>query len=372
MGTIFLAMFQPLVWALPVLLLGAFLKSATFKGWIGEWQVRRLVRQRLDMAVYREFHNLTIPSPLGGTAQIDHVYVSPFGVFVIETKNMGHWIWGRANESQWVQQIYKRKHRFQNPLRQNHSHVKALEALLGIPESVIKPIVVFVGDCEFKNGTPVGVCTRANLVETIGALDERILSQDEVDRICGAIERRRLQPSWQVHRDHVANLRRRHGDPMASAPLGKSKLSQEIIEVAGQRLLDMAADRVRNGARHHASRSIQVGLALAATKALFALLMAAMILWGFSRAVSIATSSLGAPSTARSVPPPVPAPLPNPAPPRPQVKRHVVATRPVPPTVYRRATPEEVAESQRRADEAMRVLAPNTPEIDLTLPGAGQ
>lgn len=368
MGTIFLAMFQPLLWALPVLLLGAFLKSATFKGWIGEWQVRQLVRQRLDMSVYREFHNLTIPSALGGTAQIDHVYVSPFGVFVIETKNMGHWIWGRAHESHWTQQIYKRKHRFQNPLRQNHSHVKALEAFLGLPEAVFKPIVVFVGDCDFKNGTPAGVCTRSNLIETIGSLDERILTQDEVDRICGAIHRRRLQPSWQVHRDHVANLRRRHGEPTRSTSVGKSNISQDIIEVAGQRLLDMAADSVRTGARRHVTRGIQVGLGLAAMKALFALLIAVMILWGFSRAVDFATSSLGAQSTVRTVQAPVPEPLPTPPPP--PLDRPVVATRPVPQAVYRRATPEEGAESQRRADEAMRVLAPNTPEIDLTLPGS--
>ena len=33
---------------------------------------------------------------------------------------------------------------------------------------------------------------------------------------------------------------------------------------------------------------------------------------------------------------------------------------------------EEVAESQRRADEAMRVLAPNTPEVPLVLPGSPQ
>lgn len=37
---------------------------------------------------YHRFHNLIIPSR-NGTTQIDHVVISPYGVFIIETKNMG-------------------------------------------------------------------------------------------------------------------------------------------------------------------------------------------------------------------------------------------------------------------------------------------
>ena len=95
-------MLKPLLWLLPLVVASGILKSPQFKGWLGERKVRTLVRQHLDPSVYREFHNLTLRDEFGDTTQIDHVYVSHYGVFVIETKHMGHWIFAR-NDSQWTQ-----------------------------------------------------------------------------------------------------------------------------------------------------------------------------------------------------------------------------------------------------------------------------
>ncbi|WP_339385147.1 nuclease-related domain-containing protein, partial [Vibrio paracholerae] len=38
-----------------------------------------------------------------GTTQIDHIVVSKFGVFVIETKYMKGWIFGSKDQKQWTQ-----------------------------------------------------------------------------------------------------------------------------------------------------------------------------------------------------------------------------------------------------------------------------
>jgi len=40
---------------------------------------------------YTVLHNITLPTD-DGTTQIDHIVVSRFGVFVVETKNMKGWI----------------------------------------------------------------------------------------------------------------------------------------------------------------------------------------------------------------------------------------------------------------------------------------
>lgn len=69
---------------------------------------------------------MTLDTP-DGTTQIDHVFLSPFGVFVLETKNMRGWIFGSENQAQWTQQIFKQRFKFQNPTRQNYKHLKALE-----------------------------------------------------------------------------------------------------------------------------------------------------------------------------------------------------------------------------------------------------
>lgn len=58
-------------------------------------------------------------------ALIDHVVISKYGVFVIETKNYRGWIIGNEKSEYWTQVIYKRKERLYNPIKQNYGHIKA-------------------------------------------------------------------------------------------------------------------------------------------------------------------------------------------------------------------------------------------------------
>lgn len=51
------------------------------------------MKRELPASIYRSFHDLMLPTRDGMT-QIDHVSVSRSGVFVVETKNMGGWIFG--------------------------------------------------------------------------------------------------------------------------------------------------------------------------------------------------------------------------------------------------------------------------------------
>ena len=203
------AMFKPLLWLLPLLIVVGILQSPGFRGARGERGVRRLIERRLNPDVYREFSNVTVQID-GGTTQIDHIYVCPFGVLVIETKNMRGWIFGGKNQAQWTQTIYRKKVKFQNPLRQNYLHVKALERLLGLPMGCFRSICVFAGDCTFKTEMPDEVRTTSNLIEYIRSFDIRIFSDAQVNEICDRIRSVRLEPTRQVHRDHVKNLRRRH------------------------------------------------------------------------------------------------------------------------------------------------------------------
>ena len=74
-----------------------------------------------------------------GTTQIDHVVVSPYGIFVIETKNYNGWILGHEKSEEWTQSFwtYRRfrggtnyQYKFRNPILQNAGHEKALRTLL--------------------------------------------------------------------------------------------------------------------------------------------------------------------------------------------------------------------------------------------------
>jgi hypothetical protein len=52
--------------------------------------------------------------------QIDHVLVSRFGIFVIETKDYGGWIFGGPGDRNWTQVLFRTK--FQKPIRQIYKH----------------------------------------------------------------------------------------------------------------------------------------------------------------------------------------------------------------------------------------------------------
>ena len=80
-------------WIIPLLLMLSFLKTSFMKGVLGELFVNIVANVRLDKRIYTLFKNVTLPTE-DGTTQIDHVIVSRYGVFVIETKNMKGWLFG--------------------------------------------------------------------------------------------------------------------------------------------------------------------------------------------------------------------------------------------------------------------------------------
>lgn len=180
-----------------------------FKGWLGESAAGLSAKLHLPADQYTAIHNVTLPTS-DGTTQIDHVIVSRFGVFVVETKNYKGWIFGSEQQPTWTQKIYKRTHKFQNPLRQNYKHLKTLESALGISPDALHSVVVFMGECTFKTPMPPNVCIGGAYTRYIKSKTVPVLSESEVARIVMAIESGRLTPSRQTdraHRQHVEQLR---------------------------------------------------------------------------------------------------------------------------------------------------------------------
>lgn len=139
-----------------------------FKGWLGETLVRLKLRLGLTRRLYCVFNNVLLPSA-AGTTQIDHIVLSPFGVFVIETKHYTGWIFGSERQATWTQTLGGRRYRFQNPLRQNYAHTKAVEALLDVPGDAVFSIVAFTGDAKLKSALPSNVFTDSGYLAYIRA-----------------------------------------------------------------------------------------------------------------------------------------------------------------------------------------------------------
>ena len=60
---------------------------SSFKGIVGETVINMAMWLKLEKDVYHRLNNITLPLAEGGSTQIDHVIVSRYGIFVIETKN---------------------------------------------------------------------------------------------------------------------------------------------------------------------------------------------------------------------------------------------------------------------------------------------
>ncbi len=179
------------------------------KGSLGEASINGLIRRRLDLNTYRLIPNVTLPTR-DGTTQIDHVIVSRFGIFVIETKTYKGWIYGGERDAKWTQVIYKRKERFQNPLRQNYKHTKTLSDLTGISHDYFKSVVVFVGDSTFKTDIPANVVHIRSFVRHIKTYQTPIIQDAQVAEIAEVIKQWAGTVSDEQRRQHVKNLRRNH------------------------------------------------------------------------------------------------------------------------------------------------------------------
>ena len=116
----------------------------------------------------RILRNLYVPKPNGKTTEIDLVYVTKKGVFVIESKNYSGWIFGNEKDRQWTATFPNgERRRFYNPVKQNANHVKWLKRYVGTNFPCYS-LIVFSERCELKKITVtapgVGVVKRDKLV----------------------------------------------------------------------------------------------------------------------------------------------------------------------------------------------------------------
>ena len=94
-----------------------------FKGWLGEKFVAAINWAVLDGNVYRQLNNITLELEDGSTTQIDHIVISVYGIFVIETKDISGWIFGGEKDKTWTKKLKDGKsYQIPNPLRQNYRH----------------------------------------------------------------------------------------------------------------------------------------------------------------------------------------------------------------------------------------------------------
>ena len=222
---------------LPVAAIAAFLKSPKGKGLVGEWVVNLTTKLFLDKKTYHLAKNVTLPTD-EGTTQIDHVIVSRYGIFVIETKNMGGAIYGTERDAQWTQAFGRNKNRFQNPLRQNYHHVKVVQDLLGIRLDQLENLVAFVGSAEPKTEMPANVFwNRRDLFNYIASRKTVRFTENEVREFARKLRSSALDANKETRRAHVQHLREKaiqKETDLTKCPRCGSKMIERTNKKTGQ------------------------------------------------------------------------------------------------------------------------------------------
>ena len=149
------------------------------QGDYGELRVSHILSQLPDE--YHVFNDVYLEIK-GRSSQIDHVVISQYGVFVIETKNYSGSVYGSEKAEKWTQYLNGERYDFRNPIKQNQSHVWAIKDTLHISPSSIYPIVVFL------NGADLHCNTNSTVLYT-GQLLSYILSHKTIAFTADGVER---------------------------------------------------------------------------------------------------------------------------------------------------------------------------------------
>lgn len=199
---------EPVIWLVAIVVLVvlfAIFVRPRRRGAGGEAAVaRRLRRYCADVA-----NDLILRDGRGGLTQIDHLALTSDGLLVVETKDFGGLISGQAYDRTWTQCIGSHKRTFENPLRQNYGHVKAVQSIVpGVP---VSGLVVFMDRARFPKGVPPGVITLSLLpralpltnAESIGAEQrdawDTVMSHvltDRLSRDAHLVIAQRRKPRW--------------------------------------------------------------------------------------------------------------------------------------------------------------------------------
>ena len=170
-----------------------------------------------------------------GSTQIDHIVVSKYGVFAIETKNYSGEIYGDDNREKWTQIIvtevtyrrkwwktytYVTKNQFYNPVKQSVGHAYRIKSILKDYRHLpVIPIVVFVGDAIFKDvETKHEVIYAEQLLSVIESYKTKYLSDEDCQNVIRILEDNNVRETIddKTHIDNLKSIKKQKQDAINS------------------------------------------------------------------------------------------------------------------------------------------------------------
>ena len=152
------------------------------KGWAGERLVR-MVLKSLPKDKYKILNDVYFRKGKW-SCQIDHLVISPYGIFCIETKNYLGVTQGDYKDKLLQRRVLGMKYNTYSPIHQNYRHLQRLVEMFPLIKSYsdyLHSIVCFMpgGTPKIKGGGVASVCTIKGLKRSIvGEVVEKIPQDD--------------------------------------------------------------------------------------------------------------------------------------------------------------------------------------------------
>ena len=137
--------------------------------------------------------------------QIDHIFIHPHGVFVIETKAYYGKIISDTHDSFWIKEIKDQRIKIANPLKQNKSHMFIVSKLLKGKYDVI-PVVVFThNNAPYMDENVINLNDLPLFIESYPY--KKKLKPVDIDSIYKTINRHSSDISIEEHVENISYLK---------------------------------------------------------------------------------------------------------------------------------------------------------------------
>ena len=154
----------------------AYLNRRKLFGKTGEFWTKRELR-KLNKE-YKIINDIMIRTSDGSTHQIDHIVISKYGIFVIETKQYNGYLIGNDYDKKWRFKTNRKTYYINNPVHQNYGHVQALKEILNIQEEKLIPIVCISSNAKLRINSNV-VVRITKLLDKIKSYNNQIIYNEE-------------------------------------------------------------------------------------------------------------------------------------------------------------------------------------------------
>ena len=187
------------------------------KGKYGEYLTSRMIDKYASW-YHKQLLNVYVPKRNSSElTELDLIYIDATGIYVIESKNYSGWIFGNEAHQNWTQTMpNKKKFKFYNPIRQNATHIRALQNFLGLPNEVFHSVIVFSERCQLKavdvTSSNVHVMKRGDLKQLLKKQNltaKRIFTDEEIDRMYKKLLPR-MQVLGEIKKQHIQTIQKKY------------------------------------------------------------------------------------------------------------------------------------------------------------------